>query len=141
MVPLCLGTQTSGSIIRPAAYCGVIGYKPTYNDFDKTGMLANAPSMDTLGIMARAIDDVWLLRQILSETPASDLVAADLATVRAAVLMAPPWTGASDELRGAIEGLASGLAAAGDSAFRRAGLWSWNWCRCWCTWLATPWAF
>ena len=42
-----------------------------------------------------------------------DLVAADLATVRAAVLMAPPWTGASDELRGAIEGLASGLAAAG----------------------------
>lgn len=113
MVPLCLGTQTSGSIIRPAAYCGVIGYKPTYNDFDKTGMLANAPSMDTLGIMARAIDDVWLLRQILSETPASDLVAADLATVRAAVLMAPPWTGASDELRGAIEGLASGLAAAG----------------------------
>ena len=43
MVLLCLGTRTSGSIIRPAACCGVIGYKPTFNDFDKTGMLANAP--------------------------------------------------------------------------------------------------
>ena len=113
MVPMCLGTQTSGSIIRPAANCGVIGYKPTYNDFDKTWMLTNASSMDTLGIMARAIGDVWLLRQILLETPASDLVAADLATKRAAVLMAPPWTSASDELRGAIEGLASGLAVTG----------------------------
>ena len=46
------------------------------------------------------------------ETPASDLVAADLATARTAVLMALPWTGASDELRGAIDGLASGSAAA-----------------------------
>ena len=73
MVPLCLGTQTSASVIRPAAYCGVIGYKPTYNDFDKSGILANAPSMDTLGILARSVDDVGLLRQILLEGPAEEI--------------------------------------------------------------------
>ena len=100
MVPLCLGTQTSGSIIRPAAYCGVIGYKPTCNSI-KAGCWPT-PSMDTLGIMARAIDDVWLLRQILLETPASDLVAADLAGVlrradRAALGQR------RDELRGAMK--------------------------------------
>ena len=55
MVPICLGTQTTGSVIRPAAYCGVIGYKPTYGDCDKSGILPNSPSIDTLGIMSRFI--------------------------------------------------------------------------------------
>lgn len=113
MVPLCLGTQTSGSVIRPAAYCGIIGYKPTYNDFDKSGILANAPSMDTLGILARSVDDVWLLRQILLEAPVGEIRKADLTGLTFGVLRAPPWETAEPEVLDLIEGFMGQLAANG----------------------------
>ena len=113
MVPMCLGTQTSGSVIRPAAYCGVIGYKPTYNDFDKTGILANAPSMDTLGILARSVDDVGLLRRILLEAPAGDVGESDIADHRFGLLTAPPWEIADAETRDRIEVFMGELAAGG----------------------------
>ncbi|MCY4220702.1 MAG: amidase [Thiotrichales bacterium] len=113
MVPLCLGTQTSGSVIRPAAYCGVIGYKPTYNDFDKSGILANAPSMDTLGILARSVDDVGLLRRILLEAPTEEIREADLAGLRFGLLTAPPWESADAETRGCLEDFMGQLAARG----------------------------
>ena len=113
MVPVCLGTQTSGSVIRPAAYCGVVGYKPTYNDFDKSGILANAPSMDTLGILARSVDDVGLLRRILLEAPAGEIRRADLADLRFGLLTAPPWETADAETRNRFEGFMGELAAGG----------------------------
>lgn len=113
MVPLCLGTQTSGSVIRPAAYCGVIGYKPTYNDFDKSGILANAPSMDTLGILARSVDDVGLLRGILLETPAGKIDRIDLSGLTFGLLRASPWETADPETQNLTEGLPSELAAKG----------------------------
>ena len=113
MVPLCLGTQTSGSVIRPAAYCGVIGYKPTYNDLDKSGILANAPSMDTLGILARSVDDVGLLRRILLEAPAGEVREVDLAGLSFGLLTAPPWEIADTETRDRIEGFMGELAAGG----------------------------
>jgi len=113
MVPLCLGTQTSGSVIRPAAYCGVIGYKPTYNDFDKSGVLANAPSMDTLGILARSVDDVGLLRGILLEVPGVEIPTVDLAGLTFGLLRAPPWETADLEVRDRIEGFADALAGTG----------------------------
>jgi Asp-tRNA(Asn)/Glu-tRNA(Gln) amidotransferase A subunit family amidase len=90
MVPLCLGTQTSGSVIHPAAYCAVIGYKPTYNDFDKLGILANALSMDTLGIFARSVDDVGLLRRILLEAPVGEIEHVGLSKLTFGLLRAPP---------------------------------------------------
>jgi len=113
MVPLCLGTQTSGSVIRPAAYCGVIGYKPTYNDFDKSGILANAPSMDTLGVLARSVDDVALLRRILLEAPAGAIREIDLAGLRFGLLTAPPWESADAETRDHLEGFMGRLTARG----------------------------
>ena len=113
MVPICLGTQTSGSVIRPAAYCGVIGYKPTYNDFDKSGILSNAPSMDTLGVLARSVDDVWLLRRLLLEEEVGETLELDLSGLAIAVLRAPPWETAEPEVRGLIEGFSRDLAAAG----------------------------
>ncbi len=113
MVPICLGTQTSGSVIRPAAYCGVIGYKPTYNDFDTSGVLANAPSMDTLGILARSVDDVALLRGILLEAPAGAVPAADLSGLTFGLLTASPWESADAETRDLLEGLVGDLADAG----------------------------
>jgi len=56
MVPLAIGTQTIGSVIRPAAYCGVLGFKPTYGRIPTAGVIANAPSFDTIGLFARDIE-------------------------------------------------------------------------------------
>jgi len=113
MVPICLGTQTSGSVIRPAAYCGVLGYKPTHGDFDNTGILANAPSMDTLGILARSVDDVGLMRRLLLEEEVGAVVEAELSGLRFGVLRAPPWETAEIEVRDLIEGFGARLSAAG----------------------------
>jgi Asp-tRNA(Asn)/Glu-tRNA(Gln) amidotransferase A subunit family amidase len=55
MVPLAIGTQTIGSVIRPAAYCGVLGFKPTYGRIPTAGVIANAPSFDTIGLFASDI--------------------------------------------------------------------------------------
>ena len=60
MVPLAYGTQTVGSTIRPAAYCGVVGYKPSYGMLSRTGMKMAAESLDTVGLIARTVDDVAL---------------------------------------------------------------------------------
>jgi Asp-tRNA(Asn)/Glu-tRNA(Gln) amidotransferase A subunit family amidase len=113
MVPLCLGTQTSGSVIRPAAYCGVIGYKPTYNDFDKTGILPNAPSMDTLGVIARSVEDISLLRGILLEEANRQITDVDLTGFSFGVLRSPPWETAETEVQDLIENFADSLAILG----------------------------
>ncbi|MDE1942041.1 MAG: amidase [Betaproteobacteria bacterium] len=60
MVPLAFGTQTGGSIIRPAAYCGIVGYKPTFNTIPRSGVKALADSLDTVGPMARSVRDAAL---------------------------------------------------------------------------------
>ncbi|MBU3868814.1 amidase [Streptomyces sp. 4503] len=52
MVPLAIGTQTIGSMIRPAAYCGVVGFKPTHGRIPSDGVIANAPTFDTVGLFA-----------------------------------------------------------------------------------------
>jgi Asp-tRNA(Asn)/Glu-tRNA(Gln) amidotransferase A subunit family amidase len=70
MVPLAFGTQTAGSIIRPAAYCGTVGYKPTIGQFSYVGVKLLSRSLDTLGAMARSVDDLVLLRSALMATPA-----------------------------------------------------------------------
>ena len=68
-VPLAFGTQTGGSVIRPAAYCGVIGYKPTYGDFNRVGIKMQCHSVDTLGLMARTLDDIALYRAAVLKLP------------------------------------------------------------------------
>ena len=59
--PFAFGTQTAGSIIRPAAYCGVVGYKPSYGTIERHGMKLMAFSLDTVGVMARSVADCALL--------------------------------------------------------------------------------
>ena len=66
MVPAALGTQTGGSVIRPNAYCGTVGYKPAYGSYDKTGVKPLAPTLDTVGFMVRSLDDIALLSGVLS---------------------------------------------------------------------------
>ena len=57
MVSVALGTQTTTSIIRPASYCGVVGYKPTYGFINNTGLKALSPAQDTVGVLARTVAD------------------------------------------------------------------------------------
>jgi Asp-tRNA(Asn)/Glu-tRNA(Gln) amidotransferase A subunit family amidase len=61
MVPLALGSQTNGSTIRPAAYCGVIGFKPTHGLISRHGVLALSRTLDHVGLFARSVDDIALL--------------------------------------------------------------------------------
>jgi Asp-tRNA(Asn)/Glu-tRNA(Gln) amidotransferase A subunit family amidase len=60
MLPLAFGTQTAGSIVRPSAYCGVVGYKPTYGALHRAGMKVMSESLDTIGVMARSVADCAL---------------------------------------------------------------------------------
>ncbi|HSD60121.1 MAG TPA: amidase, partial [Burkholderiales bacterium] len=61
MVPLALGSQTNGSVIRPAAFCGVLGFKPTHGLISRHGMLGLSRSLDHVGLFARTVEDVALL--------------------------------------------------------------------------------
>jgi len=65
MVPLAIGTQTTGSTIRPASFCGVFGYRPTWGDLRCSGVREAAGSLDTLGLLARSVDDLALYRDVL----------------------------------------------------------------------------
>ncbi len=65
MVPLAIGTQTTGSTIRPASFCGVFGFRPTWGDLRCSGVREAAGSLDTLGLIARSIDDIALYRDVL----------------------------------------------------------------------------
>jgi Asp-tRNA(Asn)/Glu-tRNA(Gln) amidotransferase A subunit family amidase len=66
MVPLAFGTQTAGSIIRPAAYCGVVGFKPTFGTVNRIGVKMISDTLDTVGGFARSVPDVALLVAALS---------------------------------------------------------------------------
>lgn len=66
MVPLAIGTQTGGSVIRPAAFCGVVGLKPTFGLIPRTGVLMQSPTLDTLGVFARNVADAAMLAEVLA---------------------------------------------------------------------------
>jgi Asp-tRNA(Asn)/Glu-tRNA(Gln) amidotransferase A subunit family amidase len=65
-VPLAVGTQTNGSVIRPASFCGVVGYKPSFGMIPRTGVLRQSPSLDQVGVFGRSVGDVALLAQALT---------------------------------------------------------------------------
>jgi amidase len=65
MVPLAIGTQTTASTIRPASFSGCVGYRPTWGDLPLAGVMEVAESLDTLGLIARSIDDIALYRDVL----------------------------------------------------------------------------
>ncbi len=65
MVPLAIGTQTNGSVIRPASFCGVVGFKPTHGLIPRPGVLALSGSLDTIGTFTRSIADAALLTETL----------------------------------------------------------------------------
>ena len=103
MAPVCFGTQTTGSVIRPAAYCGVIGYKPSYGDFDKSGILPNSPSIDTLGLMSRSVEDIALFRSILLEEDLVSIQKVDLSKIKIGFVRTPHWDKTDDSTKEAFE--------------------------------------
>ena len=72
MVPLSVGTQTNGSIIRPASYCGVYGFKPSFGRISRHGVLEQSPPLDTIGVFARDLGDLALLADVLMRFDAQD---------------------------------------------------------------------
>ncbi len=69
MVPLATGTQTAGSIVRPASYCGVLGFKPTFGVLPLSGVLPTSASLDTAGLFARSVADLELALAAASSAP------------------------------------------------------------------------
>ena len=112
MVPLAIGTQTGGSVIRPAAYCGVVGFKPSYGLFSPAGMHVNTESLDTVGIMARSVDDIALFRAALMAIPYEPPPMPDKAP-RLALCRTPHWAEAHPEGQKTLEAAAAQLRAAG----------------------------
>src|SRR6059058_778859 len=76
MVPLAIGTQTGGSVIRPASYCGVVGYKPTLGTIHRAGVKLLAESVDTIGVLARRVADAACLAAILAGHTVSEALEA-----------------------------------------------------------------
>jgi len=66
MVPLAIGTQTNGSVIRPAAYCGCVGFKPTHGLISRYGALKLSRTLDHVGVFARNVEDAALLADVLA---------------------------------------------------------------------------
>lgn len=111
MAPLAIGTQTGGSVIRPAAFNGVIGYKPAWGLYDATGVKPLAPALDTVGFMVRSLDDIPIVSAVLAGRAPPKPAA--VGTPKFAVVRTAHWHLAGPETHKVIEASASRLAAAG----------------------------
>lgn len=65
MAPLSIGTQTNGSVIRPASYCGVVGYKPSYGLISRSGVMRQSDKLDHIGVFGKTVEDVALFAKSL----------------------------------------------------------------------------
>lgn len=127
MIPAATGTQTAGSIIRPASFCGVYGFKPTLGLIPRSGVLMQSHTLDTVGVLGRSLDDVALLTDVMAGFDADDetsyrqdgpgLLKTSRQVVPAAPHFAfvktPAWEAADVGMRAAFEEY---VAALGDSA-------------------------
>jgi Asp-tRNA(Asn)/Glu-tRNA(Gln) amidotransferase A subunit family amidase len=112
MVPLAIGTQTGGSVIRPAAYCGIVGFKPSFGLFPPAGMHMNTDSLDTVGIMARSVGDIALFRSAMMAIPYR-APAMPERPPRLAICRTPHWREAQPEGQARLDEAAAQLAKAG----------------------------
>ena len=123
MIPGALGTQTNGSMLRPASFCGVVGYKPSFGRISRRGVLKQCPSLDQVGVFARSVPDAALLAQALMAhddlDPGMGLRAfQDLcaglegqlpAAPRLALVKSPVWQLADPDAKEALLAYAQGL--------------------------------
>ena len=125
MVPLALGSQTNGSMIRPAAFCGVFGVKPSHGLISRAGALTLSRTLDHVGAFARSIDDLALVLDVLVGQDSADpdsrpyaspkfrVTAADPPPIPPsfALVRTPMWEKADADARDALEDLAKELGA------------------------------
>jgi Asp-tRNA(Asn)/Glu-tRNA(Gln) amidotransferase A subunit family amidase len=111
-VPAALGTQTGGSVIRPSAYCGVVGYKPSFGEFSRSGIKLQCHNLDTLGIICRRVEDLPPLRAALLAS-APRRIDRDAAAPRIGLCRTPAWDAADAATQALIERSAERLSAAG----------------------------
>jgi Asp-tRNA(Asn)/Glu-tRNA(Gln) amidotransferase A subunit family amidase len=123
MVPVAIGTQTNGSVIRPAAFCGVYGYKPTFGLVSRDGILKQSPPLDQVGFMARTVEDLAIIAEPLMGYDEYDPATRPLARpqLREVALQDPPlppvfaftktpnWDDAEPQTREAFEEVAESL--------------------------------
>ena len=112
MVPLALGTQTGGSVIRPAAFCGVIGFKPTFGSINRTGVKPVSDSLDTVGLFSNTLEDTAKALHVLSGLPLADL-ATRISAPRIGFARTSRWEKSDAASQAALESAAKKLAAAG----------------------------
>ena len=126
-VPVAIGTQTLGSVVRPAAFCGVVGYKPTFGAISRTGILPFSATLDTVGVFARSVADAAWFGACLMGQDAKDEATAVRGPLRLlrvpleplaqaprlALVRTPKWSLATEPQRMHFEEVAQRLAAAG----------------------------
>ena len=104
MVPMAIGTQTAGSTIRPASYCGVFGFKPTFGLIPRTGMLKTTDTLDTVGLFANNVADLRLLFDVIRvhglDYPYSDLKEGGADRVK--IVRGPKWNDAEQYVKDAL---------------------------------------
>jgi Asp-tRNA(Asn)/Glu-tRNA(Gln) amidotransferase A subunit family amidase len=115
MVPVAFGTQTTGSIVRPAAYCGIVGYKPTYGLISAAGLKMLSPSQDTVGVLTRDVADAAFFAFGLQGFKAASNSAL---RPRIGVCISSQWANARTEMADAVEQLAAALDRAGATVSR-----------------------
>lgn len=117
--PFAFGTQTAGSVIRPAAFCGVVGYKPSFGLIDRAGMKIMSTSLDTIGVIARSVADCALLAAAVS---GADLGDPDIRLERPpkiGLCRSPSWKHAAPETVAMFGEVAVALGRAGASLTER----------------------
>jgi Asp-tRNA(Asn)/Glu-tRNA(Gln) amidotransferase A subunit family amidase len=113
MVPLAFGTQTAGSIVRPAAFCGVVGYKPTYGTLNRVGVKMISDTLDTIGALARTVPDAALFVAALSDRRELVIERPLAAPPRVGLCRTYEWDRAQPETIAAFENAARSLTLAG----------------------------
>ena len=109
LVPLALGTQTAGSVVRPAAYCGVVGYKPSFDLIEPSGVKALARSFDTVGVFARSVADAALFTEAVTGLPLLAAARTPEAPGVIGLCRSPVWERAEPEMHAAWDDLRSAL--------------------------------
>jgi Asp-tRNA(Asn)/Glu-tRNA(Gln) amidotransferase A subunit family amidase len=113
MAPLAFGTQTAGSVIRPASFCGCVGYKPSFGLINRAGVKPLADSLDTLGVLARTVDDAAFFTGVLTERPALRHLALPAQAPHFGLYRTPVWDEAEPATAAAIDRARAVLERAG----------------------------
>ncbi len=111
--PLAFGSQTAGSVIRPAAFCGVVGYKPSFGLISRAGMKLMADSLDTIGVIARSVADCALFAGAVSGRDLGDPEQKPPRAPRIGICRSPSWPAALPETQKLLPRVATALARAG----------------------------